>query len=412
MTALSRALHRAARVACFAAALATALALSIDWLSNAKLGRPPIVFDYARMLEKRLPEITLADGTAYTIAMLGDSSLVSYPPGLSVPEELAIELGEARVVRADGNAAGRASQDLPLRVHSLGMSGTGPFDYYFLSSRIARARPSLVVVALNLDHFSPAWRGAYSRPQLAGFIANRHLPQALSLPLFWTGLTTDQLLFYRGVIAAGGHDSWQWLMVRQAQAGRARDRLERWLGGSPDYLAHAPTSTTPEQWFADAADRSTIDRLFTGEDLYRYRPPGMLEHYAVPLAGVPLDHPILRALTATIDNLAEEAVETLVYVVPIDIEYMRQQGVYDAKGLAATIDAARETVLDAGGSFVDLHDVFPTRAFRDAPGHLVYEGHDKFDGEFDAPRRLAALLAPEILSHAERRISAAPETAD
>ena len=42
------------------------------------------------------------------------------------------------------------------------MPGAGPFDYYFLADRIADAAPDLVVIALNLDHFSKAWKGAYT----------------------------------------------------------------------------------------------------------------------------------------------------------------------------------------------------------------------------------------------------------
>lgn len=391
MTPLARGLHRTALLFCFAGALFFAVSSSIAWLSAAKLGRPTIVFDYARMMEKRLPAVAAARGRAYTVAMLGDSALVSYPPGRSVPEALAAEL-ERR------DRPGRR-----LEVHSLGMSGTGPFDYYFLSDRVAGAQPSLVVIGLNLDHFSSAWQGAYSRPQLAGLIAPRHLGQALRLPLFWTGLTTDRLLFYNAVVAAGGYEPWYWLTVRQAQVGRARERFERWLAGAEDYLTHEPVSSTPEQLFVDAADRQTIDRLFTGEDIHRYRLAGMLEHYESPLAGAAPDHPILRALAATLRNLAERGVDTLVYLAPVDVAYMRKQRVYDAPGLARTVAAAERVVRDAGGTFVDLHDVFPTQAFRDAPGHLVYDGHERYDGTLDGPKRLAALLAPHVLARAEER---------
>jgi len=79
-----RAVHRLALLACFVAVAGLALGSGMAWLARAKLGRPPVVFDYARMMSKRLPEIAAARGEAYTIAMLGDSSLVSYPPGESV----------------------------------------------------------------------------------------------------------------------------------------------------------------------------------------------------------------------------------------------------------------------------------------------------------------------------------------
>jgi hypothetical protein len=381
-----RAAHRVGLICCFVVFVAAVVAGSISWLRDAKLGRPTIVFDFARVMGKRLPQIEAARERAYTVAMLGDSALVSYPEGHSVPEQL-----QRALVPRDRERA--------IDVHSLGMSGTGPFDYYFLSDRIAHARPDLVVVALNLDHFSPSWLGAYSRPQLSGLIAPAHLPDALALPLHLTGLTTDRLLFYNAIVAANGYEPWYWLTLRQAQVGRARERLERWLGGSPDHRAHAPASSTAEEFFRDAANSATVARLFTGPDIYRYRAEGLVEHYASTLGGATPAHPTLRVLAATLRNLAATGVDTLVYLVPADVAYMQERGVFDAAGLAQTVAATEQVVAAAGGTFVDLHDALPTSAFRDAPGHLVYEGHTRYDG-LDGPTRLAELLAPHVRARA------------
>ena len=71
------------------------------------------------------------------------------------------------------------------------------------------------------SHWTP-----YSRPQLAGLIAPARLREALALPFHWIGLTTDQLLFYIGIVRSGGYDPWYWLTLRQTQVGRARERFE------------------------------------------------------------------------------------------------------------------------------------------------------------------------------------------
>jgi hypothetical protein len=385
---LHRALRRLALMACFAGAVGTVVTGSFSWLRSAGLGRPPLVFDFARMLSKRLPELAeMQRPHTYAIAVLGDSALVSYPEGRTVPD---------RLQRAIDRIGKRTP---PIQIVSLGMSGTGPFDYYFLADAIVGASPDAVVIALNLDHLSEPWRGAYSRPQLAGLIEPRRLPEALTLPLYFTGLTTDQLLFRAAIVQAGGYDAWVRLAVRQAQAGRARDRLQSLLAGVPWVKPEATTrdaerEKSPEELFEEAANEHTLLRLFTGLDIRRYRAVGLAEHYRVPLRGVERDHPVLAVLGATIARLRAAGIAVLVYVVPADVGYWRRVGVLDSKGLARTLAAIERAVLESGGGFVDLHDLFPTDAFRDGPGHLVYEGG------FDGPAQLAEVLAPLLVERA------------
>jgi hypothetical protein len=89
---------------------------------------------------------------------------------------------------------------------------------------------------------------------------------------------------------------------------------------------------------------------------------------------------------------------------------MEEQGVLDVAGLARTLEAIEQVVVENGGAFVDLHDSFATEAFRDAPGHLVYEGHALYDG-FDGPTRLAEKLAPHVLASALERSTPATSRA-
>jgi hypothetical protein len=329
------------------------------------------VFDYSRITGKRLPALTEArrPGQA-TVAVLGDSALVSYPEGRSVPDRL--------------------RERVPFQVASLGVPGSGPFEYYFLADEIAAANPDLVVVAVNLDHFSRSWQGAYSRPQLSGLIGWGRLAEALALPLHWTGLTTDRLLFYVAVVEAGGYEPWYWLTLRQAQVGRAWRELEAGVQGGVYVSRNDTGDDTPERRFRQAVDRQTLARVFTGPDIHRYRPGALREHYGETLAGLSEDHPVLQVLSATVARFRQRGIDVLVYVVPLDVEYLAEQGVLDRDGLAATVATLEEAVTRGGGSFADLHALFGTEAFRDAPGHLAFEG------DLDGPAQLAAALAPYV----------------
>jgi hypothetical protein len=373
---MQRALRAVALLFCFAVTASLVAAGSISWLRDARLGRPTLVFDYARMMGKRLPALADAgrDGRR-TVGFLGDSGVVSYPAGGTVPERLqqAIDASDASGPGASG-----------VHVASLGMSGSGPFDYYCLADRIAEARPSLVVVSVNLDHFSDSWRGAYSRPQLAGLIEPGRLAEAVALPFHWIGLTTDRLLFYVSIVQSGSYEPWYWLSLRQTQVGRARERFERWLQGAGE--------DTPEDRFEGAVDQSTIARLFTGPDIRHYEREGLLHHYAPTLAGLDADHPVLSALAGTVRGLRDSGSEVLVYTAPVEVSWLDAQGVLGDDGFAATVATLHDVVVANGGSFVDLHDRLPAEAFRDAPGHLAHPPEG-----IDGPALLADLLRAPVL---------------
>ncbi len=361
----------------FAGVAGAVVAGTISWLTDARLGRPTLVFNYSRMMGKRLPALAEAgSGALRTVGILGASSIISYPDGRTVP---------ARVQQALD-----ARSPSPGRIHvaSLAMPGAGPFEYYFLADRIADAGPDLVVIALNLDHFSKAWKGAYSRPQLAALIEPGRLVEALSLPLHWTGLTTDRLLFYMGVVQAGGYEPLYWLTLRQAQVGRARARFERWLQGGGE--------ETPEQRFKDRADERTIARVFTGPDIRHYRRAGLLEHYGETLAGLEPDHPVVRVIGATVERFRADEVAVLVYLEPVEVSWLESQAVLDRDGLARTIAVVRHAVETSGGRFADLHALLPADAFRDAPGHLAFPASEGEEG-IDGPQLVASALAPLVI---------------
>ncbi len=366
-----RALRAGLLLACFGLGLGTVVWGGIAWLRDARLGRPTLVFNYSRMMAKRLPRIAAArqEGRP-AVAVLGASGLVSYPEGRRVPDRLQQRLG--------------------VPVESLGMPGSGPFEYYFLADEIADAGPAGVVVAVNLDHFSDAWQGAYARPQLAGRIGPARLVEAFALPLHAVGLTADRLLYYVALVQAGGYEPWYWLTLRQAQLGRARDQLEAWLQGGRYEPRNDSGDDTPERRFRQAVRATTIERVFTGPDIRHYRASSVREHYAAILDGLDVDHPVLQVLDATIARLRRDGIPVLVYVEPIEVDYLAQLGLVKGPGLSESLGRIEAVVRGRGATFVDLHALLPPEAFRDAPGHLAY------DGALDGPAALADALAPRV----------------
>lgn len=373
-------------VVCLVPALALTHLVLVRAMAAADLGRPAIDFNIVDILRRRLPRLAETrehlEDPVLQIVVLGDSTVISYPRGRQVPDRLEQAL-EAR------REAGPRIETLNLAV-----SGVAVFDYYFLADEIVRARPDAVLIAFNLDTLSDAWRGAYLRPVLAGMIDPARLLHTMSLPLHWIGLTFDQLLFYLGVVQSGGYELWYDLALEQARMGRARtairDQLDEFMGGKAG------------KEFDDAAAQALLRRLFAIGDrpdtlFKRFNRTGQLQHYGSALEGVPVDHPQLRALGSTVGVFERAGIPVVVYVNPVNHEHMDALGILDREGLATTASSIGSVVHENGGAFVDLHDLLPDAAFRDATGHFTVSD------EFDGPALLSEALAPTLLTKLNAR---------
>ncbi len=311
------------------------------------------------------------------VAVLGDSTSISYPNGQRVHERLRQQVN-------------RLAHDLPrIYVQSLGSPGTGPFDHYFVADLVAKARPDQVVIGFNFASMGVGWRTSQSRPELAGFIGASRLVEAIGLPLHWIGLRTDQLLFYSAIIGAGGYDPWRLLQREQVRIGAARESVEKWVG---DLVGDHPEDRFQKALGWALLKRGTSER--SGHN--RLSASHIRLHYGQALTGTDRDHPVLRLLGATVAHLERAGVQTLVYTIPLNIEHIDSMGLYDDTGLAHTLASIEATIREAGGQFVDLHDLLPDQGFRDAPGHFTVEG------PIDGPARVAEALAPHVLSEARR----------
>ena len=139
--------------------------------------------DVVDALTAALPELArdAEVGGGWGVGFLGDSMVVSYPPGRTVPSRLEQAVEQLRGPRPR------------VKVVSLAAPGMGPFDYYFVANLVARAKPEQVILPFNLATLSVPWRGTFSRPELGGWLDPSQVTEALQLPLEWVGLTTDRL---------------------------------------------------------------------------------------------------------------------------------------------------------------------------------------------------------------------------
>jgi hypothetical protein len=359
------------------------------WAVAANLGKPGTNFDIVNVMNRRLPELHEVAGAPvpapHHIVVLGDSTVASYPPGRQVPDAIEDEL----------NAIAEPAS----RIHalSLAISGVASFDYYFLADEIIAAKPDGIVFSFNLDTLSDTWRQSYSRPELAGLVRPRRILQSLGLPLWTLGLTTDRFLFSVAVVQGGGYEAWNGLLHEQARSGRARtavrDYFDAALGGQAGVD------------FKEAADSALLAEILV-PGYKRFKPAGAELHYRGAMQGIPDNHPVLRAFDECLATFAAAGIPVFVYLTPTNVEFLASVGVFDPDGLGRTIGQIEAVARRHDADFVDLHDLLPDAAFRDATGHFTT------DAPIDGPVAVARALAPSYLDHIRAHYPAPGQTND
>lgn len=333
-------------------------------LDKGDIEHTTMALDTARMLAQRL-EITrgfVHEGMSELI-VLGDSTVIAYPPGRTVTHRLGAVLTEK----------------LGRKVNALDLAGYGmsSFEYFPFATRVAEMKPDAVVFAFNLQTLSRAWQEKWSRPEMLGWLRMRDLGIAIQEPLHWWGVTLDSLLMYTGIVKLGGDEPWYRYRREQVRAGNGIAALRVGLQRGHSALK-AQSNGLPSPPLPYARENS---QRFTGAVLQ-----GL---YGPALSGVTPDHPILRLLGRVIERLVAADVTVLVYVIPCNSEYLSAVGVMDDAGIGTTLTSIRSVVDSRGGAYIDLHDTLPDRGFRDPGGHFTY------DGEFDGPLIVAQRLAGE-----------------
>jgi len=311
----------------------------------------------------------------YAVAFLGNSMIMSYPKEYQI----------ANVLQAQARREARGKP--PIHVANLGLAGTGVFDYYFLADVIAEVKPQLVIIQFDLASPSQRFRSSFSRPESAGWIAPGRFARSVTLPLSWVGLTFDRLLLYSAIVRAGLFDSWATLSEEQTRFEAARELLETELA-----FRGLRDSSPEEVYRGRRAFWSLAHNQVQGSN--RYTEAAMRTHFGAAMGGLPADDPTLRMLEATVRTFRSRNIDVLVYVNPLNMQHLGKTGLLEHAGLDLTLRRVQQSVSRGGGWFLDLHDIFPDEAFRDAPGHLAYEG------TLNAPAHLAARLAPIVVEAA------------
>ncbi len=275
-----------------------------------------------------------------------------------------------------------APEDRRFELHNLVIMGQSPLEYYFLSEPVIRARPDSVLMGVNLSSFSADRPMRAAHEEFVGWVPPSQLPEACSLSLEWSGLTLDRVLAYMALVQAGLQEPWLELKREQVRLDtwyrRSEIDADAWAGLEGDTSIRGPYVTSRRQ------------RNVISEGRNRASPEAIRNRYGPALRGVDPEHPVLRALEAVLRRYREAEIPTLVYVVPVNVEHIRQLVVYDEAGLRHSLDLIEDRVRSAGATFADLHDAFPDSAFRDFADHLGFEGEDS--GVKQMADRLALLV--------------------
>lgn len=333
--------------------------------------RQPMTLDILYDL-RRWQERTVVEFLHQRVALVGDSVLLAdvgtKPVGMEV----------ARAFRLRGERSLRPT------FQTLAWPGLGPIAEYCLADEIVDARPNVVVLEANLRGLRGGPLGPIGFPELAGYIRSARLLEAMSLPLADAGITLDRLLFYRAIVAGGFERERVELLDRQARALHLRDKLE-------------------EAVEAKMGSRALFDRrlsiaiggysqsLVHGRNRAQERE--LMKALDAAVGGLSPDSARLRVLAATVRSIRKAGIPVLVWVAPVNVEYLQSIGVR-VDGIARSVAAIRTAVVGAGAAFADLHWLLPDAAFRDSGDHVTTEG--PVDGSAILGSRLASEIAPLV----------------
>jgi hypothetical protein len=311
------------------------------------------------------------DPDVYSIAFLGDSTVIGYPEGLTVDKRLETVL------------ASEWAGPSELRVESLSAMGMAPAAFYLLQDLINEAGPDIAIVTANLAVIRDPLSMELRRPELAGWVEFRRFYAALvTRDLHKFGVTADRLLLYKLFASTGVTPHWLSLSRQQARLGHLRESAERNIAERTGWTGETSTRLT----------RQVAARVesFDANDPSRRTAEGARRYMGELMAGIDEDHWVLGVLRAILDDFRARGTATILYIPPVNVERLRTVGVYDEAGLSRSLELLEHIAIETGAEFADLHDLLPDTVFRDGGGHFKYEP------PYDGPRLVAAALAPYV----------------
>ena len=235
---------------------------------------------------------------------------------------------------------------------------------YLASEVFAGTKSRNVVLSLNLGWFSQI-----SEPgaELAALFPESRWPEAMTMPLHEANLSADRALLYRSIWRSDAVALWSRLQREQTQQARISNWVAKGVNGWAEELV--PTAA-PRELLARFQRRATT-RIKEG--VRRATRLAAERRLSAVFGGIPPDHPRLRMLRAILHRLRDSGARVLVYVAPINVDHLRDVGVYDEGGIGDTSAVLREVVESSGGDFLDLHDLLPDRCFADEGDHLALD---------------------------------------
>jgi len=323
-----------------------------------------------RILELHAANLEAAQRVvAERIVVLGDSTVIDYPYGRSLPDNL------RRVLRRSTK-----QKSLVIPLAAPGMSAP---EYYAFADLIAEYRPHQVVFPINLASLSNRWRSGFNRRESIGWIPLRRLPDLLTRPFHSLNLTFDRILFYMGIVGSGLQEAWQHYGEEQVRTVHGIHQLRRTLHQFNPFLMFdgLPNVRLPYQ----AGNRN------------RSNPQYVEALYGGAMSGAASEHPVVQMLAGALEVYQSAGIHVLAYAVPMNVEHFEEIGFDTRMGTRQTIEMLRDLVESRGGTFLDLHRLFPDKAFKDLGGHFLQE-----EG-FDGAMLLAKELAPDLLRNFPRR---------
>lgn len=341
-------LRAAAFVVSFAVASATVWVLAEIVVLLSEVERQGIslqIVDAARPWQRAMSE----DREHERIAFLGDSVLAraGYP---SLPE---------------ATEAALRSRGARSAIHTFWAPAWSPVTEYFLANEILRTRPHRIVLELNLRMLGPTPLEPFNYPELSGWIDARHLPEAMTLPLFSeAGLTLNRFLFYQLLVGCHFDGLWAHIVDRQARLYNLHKAFEL-------YLDRQLSRTEYFQRQLGLSLTIFARDLVPGKDRSSAAPLRKLLGNA--LSGVDGNEPRIRILLALIDRFIAAGIPTLVWVAPVNVEHLRSVGIA-TDGLDRTSSVLNRLVTEHGATFLDFHEVVGDAGFLDHGDHLQFEG--------------------------------------
>ena len=315
------------------------------------------------------------------IAFLGDSTVHSAVKKNSLPFLLGQRL-------ENWNPGGS-----PAKVYSMASPALGSISFHFLARDIIAARPDLIVWQVAFSHTNDYWLRGNTHHEFSGRLSMRDLIELSVLPIHQLDLSFDDLLAYKFLANPGMRPIWLSLIKEQSRVQRARAAFEQTLPGKG--------GKSPERLFTGIQGLNVLaDQLVEVDGRPRYSSEWAVDRLGEGLKGINPDHILLQILVKSLVLFREAEIPVVIYLSPINIEYLRSIEMVNANLLRTSIETYRSVANDHAAEFVDLHDVLPDASFRDAQGHFHRTE------TFDPAARLIDSIQPAVENELDRIIEA------